>query len=160
MTGKKYSIIIIPSAGGKSLQFSFSSLWLYGIATLLLTVFAINAFFTYGFFAKSYQQQTVAGLIDENEFLVNRVSYFSSEIENLKEDYSFMVDKEKEIRTIFDLPQIPRRERSVSADLSSHRRRLPARQDRQPLKPKTGWMSWSGSPPLKQNNTIRFITPL
>jgi murein DD-endopeptidase MepM/ murein hydrolase activator NlpD len=113
MTGKKYSIIIIPSSGGKSLQFSFSSLWLYGIAVLFLSVIAINLFFTYGFFAKSYQQQTVASLIDENEFLVNRVSYFSSEIENLKEDYSFMVDKEKEIRTIFDLPQIDPQERAL-----------------------------------------------
>jgi murein DD-endopeptidase MepM/ murein hydrolase activator NlpD len=113
MNGKKYSIIIVPTSGGKSLQFSISGMWLYAAAVVILAVFSVNAFFTYGFFAKAYQHQTIADLIDENEFLISRVSYFSSEIENLKEDYSLMVDKEKELRTIFNLPMVDDQERAL-----------------------------------------------
>ena len=113
MTGKKYSIIIVPASGGKSLQFSVSAMWLYAAAVAVLAVISVNAFFTYGFFAKSYQHQTVANLVEENEFLISRVSYFSSEIENLKEDYSLMVDKEKELQTIFSLPMVDEQERAL-----------------------------------------------
>ncbi len=113
MAGEKFSVLIVPSSGGRPRQFSISKLSIYISAVLVLAFLGINAFFTYGFFSKTYQNQTVANLVQENEYLASRVSYFSSEIENLKSNYAFMVDREKEIRTIFDLPTIDPQERAL-----------------------------------------------
>ena len=109
----KFSIIIIPSSGGKSHQFSFSRIYLYIVGVAVLAFLAVNSFFTYGFFAKSYQNQRVADLVEENDFLTSRVDYFATEFERLKDEFAYMADKEKEIRTIFNLPQVDPQERAL-----------------------------------------------
>jgi len=113
MTGKRFLIVVVPSSGGRTIQFSVSKLLIYSAIALVVGAIALNSFFTYEFFAKSYQQQTVAELIDENDFLSSRLAYFGSEIDRLNKQYAFVVDKEKEIRTIFDLPEIDPQERAL-----------------------------------------------
>jgi len=113
MNSDKFSIIIVPSSGGKPLQFLISRVLLYIAAVVLFSFIGINAFFTYGFFSKSYHTSAIANLTEENEFLNSRVSYFASEIENLKDEYVYMADKEREIRTIFNLPEVDPQERAL-----------------------------------------------
>jgi len=59
MAGKRVLIVVVPSSGGRTIQFSVSKLLIYAASALVIGTIAINSFFTYGFFAKSYQQQTV-----------------------------------------------------------------------------------------------------
>ena len=51
--------------------------------------------------------------MEENDFLSSRLAYFGSEIDRLNKQYTFVVDKEKEIRTIFDLPEVDPQERAL-----------------------------------------------
>lgn len=113
MNSDKFSIIIVPSSGGKPLQFLISRILLYIVVVSLLTFLAVNAFFTYGFFSKSYHTSAIVNLTEENEFLNSRVGYFATEIEKLKNEYVYMASKEREIRAIFNLPEIDPQERAL-----------------------------------------------
>jgi murein DD-endopeptidase MepM/ murein hydrolase activator NlpD len=113
MASSKYSVIIVPASGGKSAQFSISKVSVYLIGVVLFAFLAVNAFFSYGFLTKSYQNIAIATLAEENEFLVSKITSFSNEIELLKDDYAGMIDREMEIRTIFDLPSINAQDRAL-----------------------------------------------
>jgi murein DD-endopeptidase MepM/ murein hydrolase activator NlpD len=113
MSKGKYSVIIVPSDGGRTYNLSVSSLLLNVVLVIGIAYFALNGFFAYGFFSKEYQQKTIADLIKENDYLTSRIKRFSGVMEDLRSEYSYIVEKEKEIRTIFDLPEVNPQERAL-----------------------------------------------
>jgi len=113
MQRRKYTILVIPNGKGESYRFSVDSVILTSLAAFSIIFAAFTFFFSYDYFFEQFDRSKLADLQSEKELLSNKVVGMNSTIVDLQDSYENIVDKEKAIRAIFDLPDIDAQERQL-----------------------------------------------
>ena len=105
--------MVIPSGRGKTYRFTTDSLVLTSIAVFCVVFVAATAFFSYDYFIEQLDRSKLTDIEDENSFLTDKLDDMQGSISDLRESYAEIVDREKAIRTMFDLPDIDDQERQL-----------------------------------------------
>lgn len=109
---KKLSVFIVPDSG-QVRQFSISKTILVLVVSAIFTYALITAFFSYGFFSGRIEAHKIEALTQENQFLTARLVDINQSIEFLQGEIASLTEKEKAIRTIFELPEIDPQQRQL-----------------------------------------------
>ena len=113
MLKRSFTILVIPSGRGKTYRFTTDSLVLTSIAIFCVVFVVATAFFSYDYFVEQLDKSRLTDLENENQFLAGKLDDMRGSISDLRESYAGIVDKEKAIRTMFDLPDIDDQERQL-----------------------------------------------
>lgn len=113
MLKRSFTILVIPSGRGKTYRITTDSLVLTSIAVFCVVFVAATAFFSYDYFAEQLDRSKLADIEDENHLLTDKLNEMQGSIFDLRESYAGIVDKEKAIRAMFDLPNIDDQERQL-----------------------------------------------
>lgn len=113
MQRRKYTILVIPNGKGKSYRFTVDSVVLTSLAAVSIIFVAFSFFFSYDYFFEQFDKSKMADLQSERELLSHKINGMNSTIVDLQNNYENIVDKEKAIRAIFDLPDIDAQERQL-----------------------------------------------
>lgn len=105
--------MVIPGERGKTYRFTLDSFVLLSFAVFCVVFIGASAFFSYDYFVEQLDRKQLTNLHNENEFLNGELSDMHKTISDLRDDYAAIVDKEKAIRVIFDLPDIDEQERQL-----------------------------------------------
>ena len=103
---KKFSFIVIPHHKGKVFETKVSVPLLYVLLLLLVVMLSVNFYFTFSSIRKIYQGNKIAELQKENTYLEQKVTNFNSLVNQLKGDMNNLIQREKNIRLVFGLPEI------------------------------------------------------
>lgn len=103
---KKFSFIVIPHHKGKVFETKVSIPLLYALLLLLVVMLSVNFYFTFSSIRKIYQGNKIAELQKENIYLGQKVANFNSLVNQLKGDMNNLIQREKNIRLVFGLPEI------------------------------------------------------
>jgi murein DD-endopeptidase MepM/ murein hydrolase activator NlpD len=109
---KKLSVFIVPDSG-EVRQFSISRTLLITAISAIFTYAIITVFFSYGFFSSRIEAHKIDSLTKENEFLTAKIVGISESIDFLHDEIATLTEKEKAIRTIFELPEIDPQQRQL-----------------------------------------------
>lgn len=109
---KKLSVFIVPDSGSIK-QFSFSKSVLIGIAAALFVYTAASLVFSVDFFSRKVDAHHYKSVAAENEFLSAKLASINESISTLSDEVKGLVEKEKAIRTIFELPEIDPQQRQL-----------------------------------------------
>ncbi len=109
---KRLSIFIVPDSGQVK-QFSISKTLIVLAASAIFTYAVITLVFSYGFFSGRVEAHKVDNLKKENEFLSAKLIGINESIEFLRGEIVALTEKEKAIRTIFELPEIDPQQRQL-----------------------------------------------
>ncbi len=109
---KKLSVFIVPDSGNVK-QFSFSKSILIGVAAVLLIYCGATLIFSVDFFSRQVQAHKYQSMAEENEFLTAKLASINVSIGQLGDEVKGLVEKEKAIRTIFELPEIDPQQREL-----------------------------------------------
>jgi len=113
MRKRTFTILVIPSGKGKTLRFTVDSFVLSSFAVFCFVFAAATLYFSYDFFAEQFDRNQLADLEDENRLLSEKISDMHETVGNLKDSYADLVEQEKAIRVMFDLPAIDEQERQL-----------------------------------------------
>jgi len=113
MQRRKYTILVIPNGKGKSYRFTADSMILTSIAAVSVVFLAFSFFFSYDYFFEQFDKSKLTDLQNENSVLTDKIDDMDSTIADLQDSYGNIVEKEKAIRAIFDLPDIDAQERQL-----------------------------------------------
>jgi murein DD-endopeptidase MepM/ murein hydrolase activator NlpD len=102
---KKFSVFIVPDSG-KIRQFSLSKSLLLSLATVVFLYTGASLLFSIDFFTRKVEAHHYKSMAEENNFLNARLASINMSIGKLNDDVKGLVEKEKAIRTIFELPEI------------------------------------------------------
>ncbi len=109
---KKLSVFIVPDSG-EVRQFSISRTVLITAISAIFTYAIITVFFSYGFFSSRIEAHKIDSLTKENQFLTAKLVDISESINFLQTEIASLTEKEKAIRTIFELPEIDPQQREL-----------------------------------------------
>jgi len=109
---KKLSVFIVPDSG-QVRQFSLSRTVIVIAASAIFTYSILTMLLSYGFFSNRIEAHKVESLQKENEFLSAKLVGINESIEMLQSEIASLTDKEKAIRTIFELPEIDPQQREL-----------------------------------------------
>ena len=109
---KKLSVFIVPDSG-QVRQFSISRTVLVLVASGIFTYSILTLFLSYGFFSNRIEAHKISALKEENQFLTAKLVGINESIEFLQSEIASLTDKEKAIRTIFELPEIDPQQREL-----------------------------------------------
>jgi murein DD-endopeptidase MepM/ murein hydrolase activator NlpD len=113
MRKRNFTILVIPSGHGKTIKFTIDSFVLVSLAAFCVIFAASTLFFSYDYFSDFVDKDRMADLEHENRFLADKMSSMQSVVGELKENFANIVEKEKAIRVIFDLPDFDDQERML-----------------------------------------------
>jgi murein DD-endopeptidase MepM/ murein hydrolase activator NlpD len=109
---KKLSVFIVPDSGNIK-QFSFSKSLLIGLATIVFLYTGASLIFSVDFFSRKIEAHHYKSVAQENEFLNAKLASINLSIGKLNDEVKGLVEKEKAIRTIFELPEIDPQQRQL-----------------------------------------------
>jgi murein DD-endopeptidase MepM/ murein hydrolase activator NlpD len=109
---KKLSVFIVPDSG-QVRQFSLSRTVIVLAASAIFTYSILTMVLSYGFFSTRIEAHKVESLEKENQFLSAKLVGINESIEFLQTEIASLTEKEKAIRTIFELPEIDPQQREL-----------------------------------------------
>jgi murein DD-endopeptidase MepM/ murein hydrolase activator NlpD len=113
MRKRNFTILVIPNGQGKTYRFNTDSIVLTSIAVFCFVFVAATAFFSYDYFGEQMDKRELTALQTENQFLNGKLGEMESTISGLRDEYASIVDKEKVIRSMFNLPEIDDQQRQL-----------------------------------------------
>jgi len=112
MKKKNLSLLIIPHRGEIwEKKISYPKLYLISLALVLFL--GVGAFSTLNYFKHQLNHYNLAQLEGEKEYLEKRLSEMKPFISELKEEMNQLMEKEKNIRLVFGLPEVDEAIREV-----------------------------------------------
>ena len=109
---KKVSFVIVPDSGNIK-QFSFSKPLVIGLVTAVFLYCGASLVFSIDFFSRKVEAHRYKSMSEENQFLSAKLASINMSIGKLNDDVNGLVEKEKAIRTIYDLPEIDPQQREL-----------------------------------------------
>jgi murein DD-endopeptidase MepM/ murein hydrolase activator NlpD len=106
MSQKRYSVIVVPDDQGRVKQVDVSSRQLRTIVVSLLLLLALTSFFALQYIGRAHDAAAMSQLREENAYLWSRVADLDSSISLFQDQMASLVEKEKMLRTMADLPPI------------------------------------------------------
>jgi murein DD-endopeptidase MepM/ murein hydrolase activator NlpD len=109
---KKLSFVIVPDSGNIK-QFSFSKPLLIGLVAAVFLYCGASLVFSVDFFSRKVEAHRYKSMSEENKFLSAKLASINMSIGKLNDEVNGLVEKEKAIRTIYDLPEIDPQQREL-----------------------------------------------
>lgn len=106
MLSKKYSVIIVPGDKDEVVNKQFSRGFIISVFVIALLFFTTGAYFAVGFLSSSIDGQRMAELTTENGMLASKITELENTVYSLRAEMSGIIEKDDNIRLIFDLPPI------------------------------------------------------
>lgn len=106
MLSKKYSIIIIPGSNENVINKQFSRGFIISLFVIAIMFCAASAYFAIGFLNSSIDGRRMAELTTENGILASKITEMENTVYSLRGEMSGIIEKDDNIRLIFDLPLI------------------------------------------------------
>ena len=106
MLSKKYSIIIVPGDKDEVVNKQLSRGFIISVLVTALLFFTTGAYFAIGFLSSSIDGQRMAELTTENGMLASKITELENTVYSLRAEMSGIIEKDDNIRLIFDLPPI------------------------------------------------------
>jgi len=103
MISRKYSFIITPKQGGEAISGEFSQRALVIASAVISCLFILSVYFTIGFLKSNIDRQKLKGLEIENGHLSAKLERLESTVDYLKNDINKIIQKDEDIRLVFDL---------------------------------------------------------
>jgi murein DD-endopeptidase MepM/ murein hydrolase activator NlpD len=110
---KHLSILIIPGDKGKILRRKISAAFLYFLSFSFTLLVLVNLFFTFGFFGEAVDRVKLSRLEKENQYLESRLLDLNSAMLKLKDEMVVLMEKEKNVRMVFGMPEVDAQLREV-----------------------------------------------
>lgn len=122
MLSKNYSIIIVPGSSEKVVNKQLSRGFIIAFFVVALLFFATGTYFAIGFLNSSIDGQRLTELTTENGMLASKITELESTVYGLRAEISGIIEKDDNIRLIFDLPPIDSdlREVGVGGEIVSY----------------------------------------
>lgn len=109
---KKLSVFIVPDSG-RIRQYSLSKTLTLFLAATFCIYTGASLVFSFDFFSRKVEAHRVDSLAKENRFLTVKLAMITDSIDSLHGEISSLVDKERAIRTIYELPEIDQQQREL-----------------------------------------------
>jgi murein DD-endopeptidase MepM/ murein hydrolase activator NlpD len=109
---KKLEVFIVPDSG-KIRQFSLSKSLLVVVTSLFFIYTGASLIFSFDFFSSKIDAHQSKSMADENRYLNAKLASINLSIGELSSAVKGLVEKEKAIRTIFELPEIDPQQRQL-----------------------------------------------
>jgi len=106
MSQKRYSLIVVPENEGRMRQVSISSGQIRVILAGLSLILLATSFFAFGYLGRSRNAAAMTQLREENAYLWSRVAQLDSSICLFQDEMAALVETEKGLRIMADLPPI------------------------------------------------------
>ncbi len=106
MLSEKYSIIIVPGSNEKVVNRQLSRRFIVSVLVIVILFFVASAYFAIGFLNSSIDGQRLIELTTENEILASKITEMENTVYSLRAEMSGIIEKDDNIRLIFDLPPI------------------------------------------------------
>ncbi len=106
MLSEKYSIIIVPGSNEEVVNRQLSRGFIVSILVTVILFFVASAYFAIGFLNSSIDGQRLIELTTENEILASKITEMENTVYSLRAEMSEIIEKDDNIRLIFDLPPI------------------------------------------------------
>ena len=103
---KSYSLIVIPEDEGQMRQVRISSGQIRAVIAGLGLMLLAASFFAFGYLGRSRDAAAMAQLREENAYLWSRVAHLDSSICLFQDQMTALVETEKSLRIMADLPPI------------------------------------------------------
>jgi murein DD-endopeptidase MepM/ murein hydrolase activator NlpD len=113
MPKKRYSVIIVPDGTGRAFEKNVATWKMATGAALLVVFFIASIFFGIGFFKANIDNAKLASLKDENKYLESKIKTLQESIETVKGQMANIINRDENLRLIYDLPSIDQSIREV-----------------------------------------------
>jgi len=113
ITRKNYSIIVVPEDEGRMRQIRISSGQVRAVIAGLGLILLAASFFAFGYLGRSRDAAAMARLHEENTALRSRVAQLDSSICLFQDEMATLIETEKGLRIMADLPPIDEDVRKV-----------------------------------------------
>jgi len=120
---KKFSILFIPQKNGKIVQKNVSLGFIVFLLINLAVVFGLNVFLSLDTTTRALDKLKLSRLEKDNNYLEAKLGDLNSAILSLKEQMAGLIEKEKNVRMVFGLPEVDAeiRELGVGGPVSNQR---------------------------------------
>ena len=105
--------MMIPGSRDTMRQFSISYLFIFSVIAIVVGLFIANIFLTASFIESQSAENRINQLETENKFLVEKYEELNTQVTDINNLYSDLIEKEIVIRNIFNLPEISHDERQL-----------------------------------------------
>ncbi len=106
MLSKKYSVVIVPDSNEKVINRQLSRGFIISVLVVAFSLLAASSYFAIGFLNSSIDGRRMAELTTENGILASKITDLESTVHSLRAGMSGIIEKDDNIRLIFDLPPI------------------------------------------------------
>jgi hypothetical protein len=113
ITRKRYSVLVVPEDEGRMRQVSISSGQIRAVIAGFALILLVASFFAFGYLGRSRDAAAMAHLREENAYLWSRVAQLDSSICLFQDEMAALVETEKGLRIMADLPPIDEDVRKV-----------------------------------------------
>jgi len=113
MPRKRFSVLIVPEGTGDIIKKSLATWKIVSGAVLLTIFFVVSIFFGIGYFKANVDNAKLASLKDENKYLEAKIGNLQESIESIKGQMANIINRDENIRLIYDLPSIDQSIREV-----------------------------------------------
>ncbi len=103
---KKFTILFIPHQRGKVKETKVSATFLASVLFGLLLLFGLNLFLSWDVATSALDKLKLSRLEKENKYLEAKLGNFNTTITSLKKQMTELIEKEKNVRMVFGLPDI------------------------------------------------------
>ena len=113
MPKKRYSVIIVPDGTGKVYKRDLATWKMIAGVSFLAIFFGLSIIFGIGYFKAHVDNAKLASLKDENKYLETKINNLQESIESVKGQMANIINRDENIRLIYDLPSIDQSIREV-----------------------------------------------
>ena len=106
MLSKKYSVIIIPGSNEEVVNKQLSRRVIISVFVIALSFFVASTYFAVGFLNSSIDSRRMAELTTENGILASKITKLENTVYGLRAEMFGIIEKDDNIRLIFDLPPV------------------------------------------------------
>jgi hypothetical protein len=103
---KRYSLILVPEDEGRMRQIHISSGQIRAVIAGLVLILLAASFFAFGYLGRSRDAAAMAQLREENTYLWSRVARLDSSLCLFQDQMATLIETEKGLRVMADLPPI------------------------------------------------------
>lgn len=105
MEEKKLTFLVVP-AKGKIYSKKISVYLIYSTLLVLVFFLAVGIFSGINYLKLDFDRKKLSSLKEENRYLENEITELFSVISQLKDQMGTLIQREKNIRMVFDLPEV------------------------------------------------------